>query len=352
MKVLLVSPLPPPEGGIATWTKKYIGYCRNKDIDVEIVNIALIGKRLEKINRKRNFWDEVKRTSAILKDLKIKLKTYKPDVVHINSSCSRFGVFRDYLCVKKCVRAKVRVFVHCRCNIEDQLGGGMSRKIFIKMINNVTGVMVLNKTSLKYVQSVSDVKCYLVPNFIDNEMLNESQKQNEELRKLVFVGHVQRAKGTLEIFEAAIKLPDKEFVLVGPIKDEIVQLECPPNVQMVGKKSMHEIKEYLDNADVFLFPSYTEGFSNALVEAMARGLPAIATNVGANEDMIEDRGGIIIPVQNSDAIVTAVKKLEPCSVRTEMSRWNCKKVKESYLIGSVIEKLFIIYRGEARDEHL
>lgn len=346
MKILLVSPLPPPEGGIATWTKKYMEFCRNKQIDVDIVNIALIGKRLERINRKRNLFDEIKRTSSILKELKHKLKSYKPDVVHINSSCSRFGVFRDYLCVKKCIKAKVKVFIHCRCNIEDQLGGGLPRKVFIKMIHRVTGVMVLNNTSLNYVKTVSKTPVKLVPNFIDNAMLNDNYVVNQNFERLVFVGHVQKAKGVAEIFEAAKKLPDKKIVLVGPIKEEIATLECPENVQMVGKKDMQEIKDYLDAADVFLFPTYTEGFSNALVEAMARGLPAIATGVGANEDMLEHRGGVVIPVGDAEAIVDAVKTLEPYSVRKEMSDWNRQKVKESYLIDSVMDNLFMIYRGE------
>ncbi len=53
MKVLLISPLPPPVGGIGTWTEKYLSNCPRFNIEADIVNTAAIGKRAEKINNPR-----------------------------------------------------------------------------------------------------------------------------------------------------------------------------------------------------------------------------------------------------------------------------------------------------------
>ena len=50
LKILLVSPLPPPAGGIASWTQQYIGWSEINNLNVEIVNTAVIGKREKKIN--------------------------------------------------------------------------------------------------------------------------------------------------------------------------------------------------------------------------------------------------------------------------------------------------------------
>ena len=104
MKVLLISPLPPPVGGIATWTVKYLKYCKENDIDVSVVNIALIGNRGVQVNTQKNFFDEVIRTKRILKDLKNAVATYSFDIVHLNTSCSKFGIVRDFLCA--CVAKK------------------------------------------------------------------------------------------------------------------------------------------------------------------------------------------------------------------------------------------------------
>ena len=112
---------------------------------------------------------------------------------------------------------------------------------------------------------------------------------------------------------------------------------------MTGNLDAGAVREQLDMADVFLFPSYTEGFSNSLAEAMARGLPVITTKVGANVDMLENQGGVYVPVGNAEAIVEAINYLETPKIRREMSKWNIEKVKSSYCIESVMQRLVELY---------
>jgi glycosyltransferase involved in cell wall biosynthesis len=65
--------------------------------------------------------------------------------------------------------------------------------------------------------------------------------------------------------------------------------------------------QLLDEADVFVLPSYAEGFPNALLEAMARGLPAICTDVGGVSDSLHHEiNGFLIPPRNVDALVEAM----------------------------------------------
>lgn len=77
---------------------------------------------------------------------------------------------------------------------------------------------------------------------------------------------------------------------------------------------------------------------------MAAGLPVIATDVGANAEMIEKEGGIIIPAGEADAIVKAIDLLkEDRELRLKMSIWNVGKVRSVYLLDAVMEKLIKIY---------
>jgi len=122
------------------------------------------------------------------------------------------------------------------------------------------------------------------------------------------------------------------------------KISFPPNINNVGIVDPECLKDILDDADIFLFPTYSEGFSNALLEAMARGLPIIATDVGANKDMIEEKGGIIIPTKDITSIVEAVKKLEDPQMRLNMSIWNIQKVKKYYTIDIVINHLEDVYK--------
>ena len=96
---------------------------------------------------------------------------------------------------------------------------------------------------------------------------------------------------------------------------------------------------------MYLFPSHSEGFSIALVEAMARGLPVIASDVGSNRDMIENQGGVIIEVGNVEQIVQAIIKLQDSDERRRMSAWNINKAIKHYTVKAVCEKLIYIYES-------
>lgn len=88
MKVLLISPLPPPAGGIATWTELYMKSKKAKENNVKIINTSIIGERAQNLTG-YNYADEIKRLKSIIKELNSNLKKEKFDIVHVNSSCSK-----------------------------------------------------------------------------------------------------------------------------------------------------------------------------------------------------------------------------------------------------------------------
>lgn len=343
MKILLVSPLPPPEGGIATWTVGFAEYCKEKKEILRIVNTALTGKRSANFNNKRSLVDEIKRTIYILSNMKKELGKKDIDIVHINTSCSVFGIYRDYICLKKAYRCRIPVVLHCHCNIEDQIKGQYAKAVFKQMLKIATCVLVLNSQSAAYVQKISNIECKIIPNFIKQSIVVEKHEIRDKIEEAVFVGHVRETKGVREIYKAAKQLPNVKFTLIGPVSKEIQKMEKLPNIVLIGEQKIEKIFEYYQRADVYLFPSYTEGFSLSLVEAMACGLPCIATDVGANGDMLETRGGIIIPVKNADAIVKAFERLGDSNTRRNISNWNIEKVENNYTRTKVLDEIMGIY---------
>ena len=344
LKIILVSPLPPPAGGIATWTLKFQAYCIENDIPLTIVNSAVQGGRAKQINSKRQLICEVQRTYDVLRGLKSQILKQRPDVVHVNTSCSKFGIFRDLLCVLVADKEGIPTVIHCRCNVQDQVKGKMGIWALRTMANRAQKILTLNQQSFEYVSAFAPGKTITVPNFIE-QVLYERPTTRPAVRDVLFVGHVQRTKGAVEIIQAAEQLPEMRFILLGPVQADVAEMTVPNNVELRGNQPHDVVLNELKNADLFLFPSYTEGFANALTEAMAAGLPVITTDVGANAEMIEDRGGIIVPVGESEPIVAALNKLkDDVSLREAMSTWNVEKVRCNYLREPVMQKLFAIYR--------
>jgi glycosyltransferase involved in cell wall biosynthesis len=157
-------------------------------------------------------------------------------------------------------------------------------------------------------------------------------------------------KGCLDIIRAAGQLPNILFKLIGKTSKEIVSQQKTDNVLLTEEQPKTIVSEELDKADVFLFPSFFpgEGFSVALLEAMAHGVPCVVSNWAANADMIQNQGGIIIPVHDVSALVEAIKSMEDKKKRDEMSKWNINKVRDCYCDKQVMDMYINTYKKVLR----
>ena len=346
MKLLLISPLPPPLGGIATWTEKYCELCVANGVNIDVVNTGMIGDRLQNSTAKRNFKDELVRTKRIFDDLKAQLndKDATYDVVHLNTSCGTFGLFRDYLIAKKVKAKKLKLVTHYHCDIPYWIGNPLSR-IYLKKLAKLSDAnLVLCENSREYLGKQVGVSSIKVPNFIDEDAILCGEKSiSDQIKRVFFVGRVSDAKGARELYALAEKFPQIEFQLAGVVDEEVSKRKKPDNLELIGAVPHKDIASYMDKADVFVFPTYSEGFSIALLEAMARGLPVITTDVGANLDMIEQSGGMVVELGDLDGMIKAVEIMSDPAIRAEMSKWNLEKVKNSYAKNMALKQFLTIY---------
>lgn len=93
MKILFISPLSPPNGGIGTWTKILLEEGLPPGFDFRIVNSSVLGNRII-FESRINFFCETLRTLRIIINLLIKLCFYRPQIVHLNSSTSLLALFQ------------------------------------------------------------------------------------------------------------------------------------------------------------------------------------------------------------------------------------------------------------------
>lgn len=339
MKVLLVSPLPPPVGGIASWTVDYLNYCKeNKaDVDITLVDSAIKGSRAENVSQ-RNLVEEIKRCFESRKAIKKILKKEKHDVLHYSASCSKVGLIRDFVLL---FGLRVPVVYHCHCDLSVMINNTVSQMFFSLICKKAAHIFALNSQSLETAKKYTSKATYL-PNFA-LEIYDENKAINEKLEKIVYVGRVTKEKGMRELIAAAEELPEKEFIVVGPLDDNSISFDGKSNITVLGKKPHEEAIEIMKQSDALILPSYSEGFPLSVLEAMSCGLPIIATNVGSIPDMIGSEGGILTEIGNSSQLVDAVRLLENKTTREKMSIYNVEKVKSCYLIGNVVEQIYNIY---------
>ena len=345
MNVLLISAkVEHPSGGIAVWTEHYLTGCKEiENLSCDLVNVAMNGRRAACSTAKRSLKDEFLRTYGIIEQLNERLKHGAYDVAHLNTSIGAFGIVRDYIIARKVAKRGIPVILHFHCDVPKWDTSCITRYFLKRILKICKMKYVLCENSKQYLHDAYGVESIKIPNFVDEDLIAPPKVIRKHIRKVMFTGRVSVSKGVAEIFEVAKYFPDITFVLAGEVSEEIALLKHRDNIVLVGVQEHKTVISYLDGADLFLFPSHTEGFSLALAEAMARGLPAVATDVGANAEMLEEQGGIVVAVGDVPAMKAAVMQLDDSNIREKMSLWNLKKVKEQYGTKQVMRMLIRSY---------
>jgi glycosyltransferase involved in cell wall biosynthesis len=165
--------------------------------------------------------------------------------------------------------------------------------------------------------------------------------------RIIFVGGVIKTKGAYDIVDLAASMPDLKFQLVGHIhKRPGTKLDkLPINIELTGSKSNKEVIDILSTGDIFLFPSYSEGFPVAVLEAMAMGLPVIASRVGAIPEMVDqDQGGYLVNPGDITEIKDSLRKLaDNPNRRMKFGNYNRNKCQSLYSYANVSNALVDIY---------
>lgn len=356
VKILYLSPTPPPMGGIAKWTETLFKYKLPLPFKIDLVDTGLSIKRKifspTKIDK-----SEIKRTIRTFFLLTKSLIFFRPHIIHLCCSLSPYGIIRDYLCVILSKILRVKIVTHYHGNIVDfshTALKGLSYKVLIRLIKISHVNLSLNQPSFDFVYKLLANQQYkhhyLLPNFIDDNIFDQKKsKKNKDKKKLraIYVGAITYQKGVYDIVKIAPEFKDIEFVLIGTISDDFYPLmdNLPQNVCVLQPMDNKEVLKELKKSDFFIFLSYTEGFPNAVLEAMAMGLPIVATNVGAIPEMVDrGKGGYICPVKNVDKIKKAINKLKSHNNFETLGQYNFEKAKKNYSYSVVVDKLCKIYK--------
>jgi len=159
----------------------------------------------------------------------------------------------------------------------------------------------------------------VIPNVVDTSLFfppGACEVKDKDKKRLLTVALLDPKKGIPYLLEALAQLRKKrdDFVLDivgdGPNRAEYEKLTHRLGLQDIvrfhGLKTKQEVAEFMRKADVFVLPSEWENLPCVIIEAMASGLPIVATNVGGIPEMVDDEVGILVPSKDAVRLVEAL----------------------------------------------
>ena len=225
-------------------------------------------------------------------------------------------------------------------------------------------IIALTEDMKKEIEKICDREVFVIPNGIDLRNFEKLSKENirkkleiaNEEEIIIFVGTLRSVKGVKYLIKAMEiiiqKNIDTRLMLVGDGEDResleklVKELDLEKYVSFVGIVPNKKVPEYMVASDIFVLPSLSESFGIVNLEAMASGLPIVATKVGGLAEIIKDgENGFLVEPKNSKEIAEKVLLLlEDEEMRERISRNNKESVKK-YSWESVVERLEEIYRS-------
>src|SRR6201996_9637648 len=188
-----------------------------------------------------------------------------------------------------------------------------------------------------------------------------SAAKNEGEALVTTVGNIRRVKGHDVFVRAAAsvagRFPAATFSIAGDVLEPdyfaelqtlVRDLNLSGRLRFAG--GLKNLREHLASAEIFVLPSRSEGFSNAIVEAMAASLPVVATNVGGNAEAVQDGvSGVIVPPEDSDALAAAIVQLlsDPAKAR-QMGAEGKRLVGEKFTTEAMMAQITNVYRSLLR----
>lgn len=273
---------------------------------------------------------------ALIRLIFLMLK-FKPDIVHTHTpKAGLLGMIAAWIC-------RVPVRLHTIAGLAWIESNGFKRWL-LKLMEHTTytcankvypnslKLLQFLQTEMKYELNKTIVLGRGSSNGIDSEYFKpgaELQKQAREIRKknlipenefvFSFVGRVVRDKGVVELVEAFIELNKTHtawLFMVGNFEPDLDPV--PPNILDIFKSNnriilpgfQRDVRPWLLASDVFVLPSYREGFPNVVLQASCLQLPCIVSNInGCNEIIQDGSSGILVPAKNSNALKDSMQFL-------------------------------------------
>lgn len=198
-----------------------------------------------------------------------------------------------------------------------------------------------------------DVDSLVIGNMVDNRFFSEPKLSPRKGFLFVSVGNLLPRKGFDLLIKGFAKcefVKDVKLQIVGGgeemanLQQLIDKLGVGQQVKLLGQKTPDEVSNILAESDCYVLSSHIETFGIVIIEALAKGLPVVATRCGGPEDIIDSSNGLLIPVDDIDALAVGMK-----TIYTNIDVYDRKRIKQdcydNFSEESITNKIVDVYKS-------
>ncbi|SDP53315.1 glycosyltransferase [Clostridium gasigenes] len=284
-----------------------------------------------------------------IKLFKIYIKKYGlPDIIHVH--CGLYGgLVGKY--IKEEYNIPYIITEHLSIVMNHKMDN-YHKNILREAYNSASALISVGSKLKKSMEVYTKVNIVVIPNIVNTSVFNYVKSDMPRNFKFISVSNLKldkRVNLTIEAFSSEFKGEDVELIIIGdgPERNNLKmlcnKLEVENQVKFIGAIKRDIINEYLNKSSAFVLPSSFETFGVVYIEALACGLPIIATKCGGPEDFFEKYMGYLIEVDNVEALCKSMR-----SMIENYSDFNKEKIsnyiKERFSEDVVVKKIDNIYR--------
>jgi glycosyltransferase involved in cell wall biosynthesis len=228
----------------------------------------------------------------------------------------------------------------------------------VRRVDNIQCVSEYTREMLR-AAGYPDASLRMIPNAVDLARFKPPLRTVREpgaTMTVAYVGRIRPVKGVKVLVDSwpkVVPASNARLVIAGDGADRAALAESARasgvgnTVEFMGEVS--DVPAVLARADIYVQPSFQEGLPNAVLEAMAMGLPIVATRVSGNEDVVSDgENGVLVPPGDPDALAAALRRLiaDP-ALAARMGRRSREIVESRFSLPAVLTQLRDAYRGQS-----
>jgi N-acetyl-alpha-D-glucosaminyl L-malate synthase BshA len=367
MKIAILVSMFPPKwlAGTEIATYNIAKYLAKKGHEVHVITSLDEGLSNDLSHMDQRFyvhrivWQKVSFFGIMLFWIKIffKLRKINPDIIHVQSIL--IGI--PAVISKKILKIPYIVWLR---GSDIYIPWTFKKSISKFVLKNANALIALTNDMKIEIEKTCSRKISVIPNGInlgDFETLSREKSRSrlqikDEEKVILYVGTLRPIKGVKYLIKS-MKIITKYnarilLLLVGDgvekkkLENLVKELNLIKNIKFIGTILHERIPEYMQASDVFILPSLSEGFPLVSLEAMASGLPIVATNVRGLPEIINNgENGFLVEPKNPEQIAEMVLLLlTDDELRNKISRNNKEKAKD-YNWVSIVERLDELYQN-------